>query len=110
MDDHGFSPTKFIWTAVASFAGSITALSFRLWQKMTPFEIGLALFVGTTFAIFVTPLFISLWPAKPKGDDLQVLGGIYYLLASAWNILLPVVIVRIKRIVAGVADEKESPT
>lgn len=79
------------WAILASFAGALTALSVRPFKNMTPGEITLALSVGASFAIFVGP-----WAAKLLfGDgptDVRVLGGLFYLMASGSNILIPLAI------------------
>lgn len=85
-----------LWPLLASLAGAVTALSFRPYAKMSPVDILMALFVGTTFAWFVSP-----WVAhtafgyEPPG--IRVVGGLYYLMASGSNILIPVAIRGLKR-------------
>lgn len=84
-------PFALIWTLLASFAGALTALSFRPFRDMAASEIVLALFVGASFAIFVGP-----WVAKMIfGDgpaDIRILGAVFYVMASGSNILIPVLV------------------
>lgn len=79
---------------MAAIAGSVTALSFRQWKTMTTAEIALTLFVGASFAIFVTPL-IAEWMTidSPRG-----VAALTYITASGSNVLIPVAIRWLKRI------------
>ncbi|MEA3044582.1 MAG: hypothetical protein QOH47_2420 [Sphingomonadales bacterium] len=83
------SSHPFVWTLLASFGGALTALSFRPFKDMTRWEIVLALTAGASFAIFVGP-----WAAKLIfGDgpvDARILGGLYYMMATGSNVLIPV--------------------
>lgn len=96
---------KWLWPLLASLAGAVTALSFRPFKRMTPADIFMALFVGTTFAWFVSP-----WVAHaafgytPPG--IRVVGAIYYLMASGSNILIPFMIRRLKTAVGPPAEEE----
>lgn len=84
-------PQALLWAFLASIAGAITALSFRPFKNMTKGEIFLALFVGASFAFFVGPWVVQL----VLGDgpiDLRIAGGIFYLLASGSNVLVPIMI------------------
>ena len=89
MDEQGYIAKAYI--AMAAIAGAITALAFRPWQKMTKGEIFLTLFVGFSFALFVTP-----WIAESvfgiAYNNLRVIAAITYVFASGSNILLPVII------------------
>ncbi len=87
---------------MAAVAGSITALSFKQWKTMTGVEIALTLFVGASFAIFVTPLMAE-WMAidSPRG-----VAALTYISASGSNVLIPVAIKWLKRVFG---PEKEEP-
>ena len=91
---------EWIWTFLASFAGALTALSFRPFEKMKRGEIVISLTVGASFAIFVGP-----WVAwKIFGDgqvDTRILGAVFYLLASGSNVLIPLMVRRISGGIAG---------
>lgn len=82
---------RLAWLALASLAGAITALSFRPFKDMTRLEIVIALFVGFSFAVFVGP-----WAVKAafgsEQVDLRVAGGMFYLMASGSNILVPLAV------------------
>jgi len=106
MHDTSNPLAQIAWTILASFAGALTALSFRPFRNMTRGEISLALTVGATFAIFVGP-----WVAQMiygNGPvDIRVLGGIFYLMASGSNILVPLAIKKLSSLVGVKAEENE---
>lgn len=77
-----------VWTILASFAGALTALSFRPFVQMRRAEILLSLVVGASFAIFVGP-WVATWIFGNGQADIRVLGGLFYLMASGSNILIP---------------------
>lgn len=74
---------RLIWGLIGSVAGAITALSFQSWKNMTRTEISLSLFVAASFAFFVSPLIFR------NIHDVQVAGGIFYLMATGSNVLIP---------------------
>lgn len=82
---------RVLYPIVASIAGSITALGFRPFKDMTPAEIGMALFVGASFAYFFGP-----WAVRAvqtvTGDDVRLQGGVYYLLATGSNAFIPLAV------------------
>lgn len=80
---------NYFWSILASLAGAITSLAFRSWQGLTKTEVALAIFAGTTFAFFVSPMIFH-----NVGDN-RASGGFFYLLATGWNVLLPYAIRRI---------------
>lgn len=80
-----------IWTVLASFAGALTALSFRPFASMTRAEIILSLTVGASFAIFVGP-WVATWIFGAGPVDLRIMGGLLYLMASGSNILIPLAV------------------
>lgn len=86
---------------MAAVAGSVTALSFKQWKTMTAVEIALTLFVGASFAIFVTPLMAE-WMAidSPRG-----VAALTYITASGSNVLIPVAIRWLKRIFPSDKEE-----
>lgn len=92
-----------IYICVAAVAGAITALYFRPWQDMTWPQIGFAVFVGTTFAIFVAPLLFR------NIADQQVAGGIFYLMATASNAMIPLFIKWLASLVPGNGTSKDGP-
>ena len=89
MDDHGLIAKGYF--AMAAIAGAITALAFRPWQKMTKGEIFLTLFVGFSFAIFVTPWIAEVVFGVPA-NNVRAMAAMIYVFASGSNILLPVII------------------
>lgn len=97
---------KWLWPLIASLAGAVTALSFRPFKRMTRVEIGMALFVGASFAWFVAP-WVNHMIFKEGATDVRVLGGVYYLMASGSNILIPFAIKWISK-VFGTQKEVEA--
>ncbi|MGZ8286150.1 MAG: hypothetical protein ACXW27_09160 [Allosphingosinicella sp.] len=81
----------YVWLALASFAGALTALSVRPFKNMTPMEIILSLSVSASFPIFVGP-----WAAKLYFEDgpvdFRMVGGMYWVMACGSNILIPLVV------------------
>jgi hypothetical protein len=86
---------KFLYPLLAALAGSLTALSFRGWDGLTRTQITLTIFVGASFAYFVSPLLFS------KVTDIREAGGILYLLASGSNALIPLAIKRLGTLVGN---------
>lgn len=82
MMDDGHAQ-RLIWSLIGSVAGAVTALSFQSWKRMTLTEIILTLFVATSFAFFVSPLIFR------NLEDVRVAGGIFYLMATGSNVLIP---------------------
>lgn len=79
---------QWLWTILASIAGALTALSVRPFAQMSKTEITLALFVGASFAVFVGPWAVHLiYGSEPI--DLRIMGGVFYLMASGSNVLIP---------------------
>lgn len=97
---------RWAWPLLASLAGAVTALSLRPYRHMKPIDIAMALFVGTTFAVFVSP-----WVAQTafgyEPPGIRVVGGLYYLMASGSNILIPVAIRWARRVFAPAVSEEE---
>lgn len=85
---------RWLWTILASIAGAVTALSFRPFKKLSAIEIGMSLFVGASFAMFVSPWVIQLaFGSNPV--DVRIMGAIFYMMASGSNILIPFLIQKI---------------
>lgn len=84
-----------VYAVLASFAGALTALSFRPFKRMSGGEITLALFVGASFALFVGPL-AAQWIFGKGPVDIRLFGAVLYVMASGSNILIPWVIKRIQ--------------
>lgn len=80
-----------LYTILASLAGALTALSFRPFASMSRAEIALALFVGASFAIFVGPWFAQ-WIFGAGPVDTRVMGGLFYILATGSNVLIPLTV------------------
>lgn len=102
---------KWLWPLLASLAGSVTAQSFRSFKNMTPWEIIVAIFVGASFSIFVTPLIIHMTYGPAPGINLYVLGGLFYVSGTSYNVLLPWIIRRLTGLMGdgatGGSSEKE---
>lgn len=90
--------TQWLWIVLASFAGALTALSFRPFRDMSKGEITLALFVGMAFAIFVGPWAVR-WYFGAAEPDLRIAGGIFYLMASGSNALIPFLVRKMSAVI-----------
>lgn len=100
MFDSGHPLVQIGYTLLASVAGAVTALSFRPWEGMSGRAIGMSLFVGASFSIFVTPWIVR--GAFGTSDiDPRLAGGIYYLMATGSNILIPLVIKRFSGLIGN---------
>jgi hypothetical protein len=97
---------RWLWPFLASMAGAITALSFRPFKRMSPVDIAMALFVGTTFAWFVSPWANSIIFGK-EPPDIRVLGAVFYLMASGSNILIPLAIKWLRKLFGSQLTEGE---
>lgn len=88
------------YTIMAALAGAVTALAFRPWKQMTRLEICLTLFVGFSFAIFVSP-----WVAHSvihvPADEPRAASFITYVMGAGSNILLPKVIAFFERLLGS---------
>ncbi len=87
MQDNDFA-ARWLWPLLASVAGAITALSFRPWRGLSRGEVLMALFVGASFAFFVSPLVLELVFGKGPIEP-RKLGAIYYVMATGSNALIP---------------------
>lgn len=81
---------KIMYPIFASVAGAITALSFRPFKDLTPLQIGMSIFVGWSFAYFLGPFVVH--TILGTNNDVRMQGGIYYLLASGSNALIPIAV------------------
>lgn len=88
---------RLLYTLLGAFAGAITALAFMKWKEMSKIEIALTVFVGFSFAVFVTP-----WLAQMvfgvADTDIRVMAGLTYVSASASNTLLPKLIRKVSKL------------
>jgi hypothetical protein len=98
---------RWLWPLLASLAGAVTALSFRPFKKMSGIEIAMALFVGASFAWFVSP-WVNHMIFGNGPTDIRVLGGVFYLMASGSNILIPFAIKWFSK-VFGTQKEETAP-
>lgn len=93
------------YVTVAAAAGAITALAFTKWRDLTRTEILLTLLAGFSFAIFVTP-----WVAQSflgiEPSNVRAIAALTYIFGSGSNILLPVLIQWITRVVRGNSEER----
>lgn len=97
---------KWLWPLLASLAGAVTALSFRPFKSMSPIDIGMAIFVGAAFAWFVSPWVCQvIFGNSPP--DIRILGGVFYLMASGSNILMPFAIKWLRRLFGSQLTEGE---
>lgn len=87
---------RFVYLTTAAIAGSVTALGAMRWRDMTRVEVALTLMTGFFFAIFVTPWIAHAWLGVAE-NDIRAVAGLTYVFGSASNILLPVVIRRLRK-------------
>jgi len=96
MEGWGDTFMRHGYIALAAIAGAITALGSAHWREMKPAEIMLMLITGFSFAIFVTPWVAHSIFGIDEGNT-RAIAGLTYLFGSGWNLLLPVAIRKIKR-------------
>lgn len=89
MDDSGSPISAHVAMLMASFAGAVTSLSFQKWKEMTPVEIIMAIFVGFSFAYFVTPLVAGWVLGESVRKEAQMIAALTYVTATASNVLIP---------------------
>ena len=82
---------RILYPLLASIAGAITALSFRPYKAMSNFEIGLSLFVGASFAMFVGP-WVAFMVFGNGPADMRMMGALFYVMASGSNVLIPLAV------------------
>ena len=90
MDPHD-PHLKGAYTLLAAIAGAVTALSFQNWKAMTIREALMSLFVGASFAIFVTPLIVDRLLGTTE-EASRMIAGLTYIAATGSNILIPMAI------------------
>lgn len=105
MFDNDHTTLRIIYVLMAALAGAVTALAFLSWKEMSKTEIALTLFVGASFAIFVTPWIAHLAFGMNEAD-VRTIAGLTYITASGSNTLLPMLIKRMHRLIGG-EDEKK---
>ena len=101
MNTEPFS--AFAYTIMAALAGAVTALAFRPWKKMSGMEIGLTLFVGFSFAIFVSP-WVAHTIMRVPANEPRAASFITYIMGAGSNILLPYIIKRFERLLGSKGD------
>jgi hypothetical protein len=94
---------RWIYMAMAAVAGAVTSLSGLAWRTMSWGEVFLTLFVGASFAIYVTPWLANL--ALGPQADMRTIAGLTYVAASGSNVLLPMLIRWVARM-AGLEDKR----
>lgn len=105
MLDNNHTVLGLAYILMAALAGAVTALAFLAWKSMSRTEIALTLFVGASFAIFVTPWIAHLAFGLDQAD-VRTVAGLTYVTASGSNTILPMLIRRLKKLVGG---EEEKP-
>lgn len=87
---------RIAYVAMAALAGAVTSLSFMPWKTMRWAEIGMTLFVGAAFAIFGVPWIAADW-VHVDTTNLRALCGITYFGATGANVLIPLIIRKLRR-------------
>jgi hypothetical protein len=103
MLDENSPLARALYPVIASLAGAVTALSFRPYKDMSPAQIAFAVFVGFSFAYFVGPWVIGV--VLGKSNDIRLQGGVFYLLASGSNALIPMAVKWISRVFGSQTGE-----
>jgi hypothetical protein len=101
--DHDGPVMRLVWPTLAALAGAVTALSFRPYKKLTPIEIIISLTVGTSFSVFVGP-WVAVWVFGTGPVDIRLLGGLFYLMASGSNILIPIMVRKLAQMFGTTLD------
>jgi di/tricarboxylate transporter len=86
---------EYLYTTTGAAAGAVTALFLRQWESMSRTQIAVAVFVGFSFSFFVSPLLYSNLSNK------QVAGGIFYLVATGSNVLIPQMVKWVSSLMPG---------
>ena len=105
MLDTDHNTLRIIYVLMAALAGAVTALAFLSWREMTKTEIAMTLFVGASFAIFVTPWLAHIAFGMNQAD-VRTVAAMTYVTASGSNTLLPMLIKRLHKLI-GTEDEKK---
>lgn len=89
---------RYVYIPLAALMGAISSLGARQWRSMTRRKIALAIFMGATFAMFVTP-----WAAHSfigvKEGDARATVALTYLFGIAAHIILPWIIQRLEKMI-----------
>lgn len=85
--------TTRIWVFGAAIAGAISAQPVMKWKEMSWAERLLTVFVGSAFAVFLTPFAIS-HIFRITSVDLQTLCAITYAAGTVGNAVVPILINR----------------
>lgn len=91
---------RYVYIPLAAIAGSISALASAKTQQMNRTDILLTFAAGFSFAIFVTPwLAVSVFGVNE--NNVRAIAGLTYIFGAGSNILLPVLIEQLKRVVGS---------
>lgn len=82
---------RYLWIIGAALAGAISALPSMNWRQMDGWERLLTIFVGGAFAVFLTPIALERFSAKPS---LQTICAFTYIMGICGNAIVPVLIER----------------
>ena len=85
MNENGWL-WRFLYPLLPSLAGAFAGLVTQNQKAMTWRQSATFLIAGTGFGFFVFPLLFQ------NITDPQIAGGVCFLMASAWNVLLPLFI------------------
>jgi hypothetical protein len=97
----------YAWIFGAAIAGAISAQPVMRWKEMNWAERILTVFVGSTFAVFLTPLIASR-VLRIDDHDLQTVCALTYLAGTIGNAVVPILIARGKDWAATWGGKKAS--
>jgi hypothetical protein len=97
VDFHEFL-IRYFYIPLAAVAGAISALASSNVRKMTNMELFLTFFAGFSFAVFVTPWIAVSWFGIDV-NNVRAIAGLTYVLGAGSNVILPVLIEHMKRII-----------
>jgi hypothetical protein len=89
---------RYVYVPLAALMGAIPSLGARQWRSMTTRKIVLAIFMGATFAMFVTPWAAHAFMGVKEGDARATV-ALTYLFGIAAHIILPWIIARLERMI-----------
>lgn len=92
---------QYVYGVIGSIAGGISSLTVSGWKNKSRTEVWLSIFVAATFSFFVAPLMFAGWM------DTRAAGGIFYLMATGSNVLIPPSVRWLRRL-AGVDPSGDS--
>ena len=96
---------RYLYVAGASMAGAITALSFLNWKTMTWPERILTVFVGSSFAFFMTPLLAYRVFGIRIDGDAWTLCALTYAAGTVGNAVVPVIMARARKLAGSWGDK-----